>query len=480
MRLVFPAGLALATSLWPQPAAAQANFGSELLGGAGYVMGGTGAAVGTDPTVPLLNPARLTHVPDKSFGIARFIHGRAHIYDNFYDPERTGDRQTTIEPDDLTSDAFDLAMLLGGLCFVTDFGTGPDEPDPDDAFHVRGYAGHHQVGFCGMPTEIDSFSGTALHTAPSPSVQGSGTVVGEWVRRMVGFGWAWNITDDFSVGSGLFLGISRYKESITGSSTFFDGSSPSLSAFGLDASGRSFDLVGHLGVSYRLGEHVTMGAAVRLPSLNVDGSWTSTRFRARSDGLFSRTTQAGAFTTNLPTRVVLGAGLHFDDVRAEIQGTYFFPQSDFWSIETERDALVNLGGATDPGFVADRSERAHPVANLGLGFEWHAFERLGFVSGFSTDFAAIDPIVPENAESRIIFRRLDRYHGSAGFSLYGDVGQLITAARLIYGRGEIRSTDPLAATPSIGVVNDTELAFVFHISGRVDMPALAGDLLSFK
>lgn len=469
----------MAVLLLPGRAAAQANFGSELLGGAGYVMGGTGAAVGTDPTVPLLNPARLTHVPDKSFGIARFIHGRAHIYDNFYDPERSGDRRTTIEPEALNSDAFDLSMLIGGLCFVTDFGTGPDEPDPDDPFHVRGYAGHHQVGFCGMPTEIDSFTGTALHTDPAPNVQGSGSVVGEWVRRMVGFGWAWNITDDFSVGSGIFLGISRYKESVTGSSAFFDGSTPSLSAFSLDASGRSFDLVGHLGVSYRLGEHATLGAAVRLPSLNVAGSWTSTRFRARSDGLFSRTSQGGSLTTNLPPRIVLGAGVHFDDVRAELQGSYFFPVDDFWSIQADRGTLVNQGGAADPGFMPNRRERAHAVANLGLGFEWHAFERLGFVGGVSTDFAAVDPLRAESAESRILFRRLDRYHFSGGLSLYGDVGQLITAVRLIYGQGELRSTDPLAETPSVGVVDDTELAFVAHISGRVDLPALAGDLLSF-
>jgi len=478
LRILSPCCLA-AVLLFPSTAYAQANFGSELLGGAGYVMGSTGAAVGSDPTVPLLNPARLTHVPDKSFGIARFIHGRVHLYDNFYDPERAGNRRTTIEPNALQSDAFDLDMLLGGLCFVTDFGTGPDSPDPDDRFHVKGYAGHHQIGFCGMPSEIDGFSGTALQTDPSPTVQGSGTVVGSWVRRTVGFGWGWNITDDLSVGASAFLAISRYKESISGSSVFFDEPTPSLSAFQLDASGRSFDIVPHLGMSYRLGEHASLGAAIRFPSINVAGSWASTRFRARSDGLFSRTTQAGDLTTRLPPRLVLSGGIHFARVRAELQGSYYWATDDFWVIEAGRGSTQNQGGAEDPGFMPTRRERANHVANVGVGVEWHAFDQVGFIGGFSTDQSAIAPLRASEAESRILFRRLDRYHFNGGLSLYGDVGQLIAAARLTYGQGELRSTDPLAETPSAGVVDDTELAFVFHIAGRVDLPAIAGDLLSF-
>jgi hypothetical protein len=95
--------------------------------------------------------------------------------------------------------------------------------------------------------------------------------------------------------------------------------------------------------------------------------------------------------------------------------------------------------------------------------------------GFTTDKNASRPFGPD-PESRLTFRRLDRYHFSGGLGLYGDAGQFLLGARVTWGTGEIRATDPLATPPAAGLSSMDELSMLFSIAGRVDMHALARPL----
>lgn len=430
-------------------------------------------ALDTDPTVSFLNPARITAPPAGSLFIGRLIDVRLPFVNQFHDPSgQPRDTDLNVESPDVMG--FDIDLLLGGLCYVEDFGTGPP-PNPEDRWRLTAEAGHHQMAICVGASEQESLSAVAEQVS-NGSLQADGTVDAEWNRRQLGAGWAWNVTDQLSIGASLFLAISRYQESVYGSSV---ASTPGLrlSTFSMDSRGMSFDLAAHVGVVYRASDHVTLGAAARLPSFHLLGDWARTVTRAQSpladdEGTFARTSESGTFITRQPARLSLGVGVHGERFRAELS-SYFHAGNDAM-IEAQVDRSVSH--ATDDRDLeqvpARRAEPVDPVANLGIGGEWRALDDVGLMLGFTTDRNASRPFGPD-PETRLTFRRLDRYHVSGGLGLYGDLGQLLLGARVTWGTGQIRVTDPLATPPAAGLSDIDELAMLFSIAGRVDMRAVA-------
>jgi len=307
-RLAAVASLALGLMLTSGDAQAQANYLSERRPGSGFILGGTGVALDTDPTASFLNPARITAPPAGSLFIGRFIDVRLPFVNAFHDPSGRP-RDTNLSVDNPNVMGFDIDLLLGGLCYVEDFGTGPP-PNPQDRWRLKAKAGHHQMAICVGASESEKLSAVAEQTS-SNTLQADGTVDAEWNRRQLGGGWAWNITDRLTVGASAFLAISRYQETVAGSSVL---STPDLrlTQFSLDSRGMSFDLAAHLGAVYRAGDHVTLGVAARLPSIHVLGDWARTVTRAQSDGNFARTSESGTFIAREPARLALGVGVHGD------------------------------------------------------------------------------------------------------------------------------------------------------------------------
>ena len=347
MRTTTMLAVAAGLLLLSERAEAQGNYQSERLSGASFILGGTGVALGADPLVTMMNPARIPHVTPGSLYFSRVIHGRIEQLSNYHAPQGSASAPSTeFEVGNADVDVFDIDLLLGGLCYVEDFGTGPGY-QPDDPWGIDGHAGHHQFALCVALSDQEQLTATAqqAHLGKPAKLHSSGTLVAEFSRRQLGLGWGWHITDELSVGLGGFVAISRYHEALSGSSLIAETAEQDLllTSMQLDASGLSIDIVPNAGLSYRAGEHVTLGAAVRIPSIHAYGDWSRSLLRASSAGNFVRTTERGEFATNMPARLALGVGVHTESVRAELSGYYHFAHDELFAANIEDSSHTVVG-----------------------------------------------------------------------------------------------------------------------------------------
>ncbi|MEM9695101.1 MAG: hypothetical protein AAGA56_21340 [Myxococcota bacterium] len=441
---------------------AQANPGSARLAGPGFLMGGTGVALGNQSTVALINPARMTRVEAGSFFISRFIFSRINTSSDFFAPRAAWDAEN------VGTSVMDIDLLLGGVCFTDDFGTAAAAPR--DEWGTTGHAGRHHVGVCVVVDQKEDILATARQPESTP-LRVSGSLVQRWVRRQIGAGWGWDVTDEISVGASTLVSIANYREATFGSSVE-PIAAPVLRTAQLDAVGTSFDVSAHLGLSYRFGRHVTLGLAARLPSIHVAGSWARTSFSAESGGGFSRASEFGSFRAPIPARVSFGAGFHTEDVRGEVDLSAHLPLAGLLEVNNERVSSDAIG-APDSSPPHGRRERGRARVLLGGGLEWRVLRQVGLMTGFSVDPSLFDSLTTA-APDRLAFRRVDRIHASGGLSLYGPAGRLIVGSRLTYGFGELRVADSLSSPPGPAVADHEEFAALVHIGGRIELEQLTG------
>lgn len=468
--------LALAglSSFVSHDAVAQFNHLSERRPGAGFILGGTGVALDTDPSVSLLNPGRLTAAPSGSFYIGRFVDGRIPFVPNLNAP-RTPD-QLAVDVDGPSVTGFDVDLLLGGFCYTEDFGTGPTWTREEDPFRTKAKAGHHQLAVCVQISEREEISLLANQADGGVSA----SVDAAWGRRQIGAAWAWNITSRLSVGVSGFLAISDYQELVLGSFSVPSADETELGTYALTAEGQSFDLAGHLGAVYRANDHVTLGASVRLPSVHLLGDWSQVQTQFDTMGTAVRQAEEGDFVTRQPMRGAMGVGIHGDAFRAEVATYVHAGDGAMLGVTDVRRTTTTTAGIATEEDGRDRSEAADPVANIGIGGEWRAIPDVGLMMGFTTDRNASRAFDVRAAERRLTFRRLDRYHFSGGLHLRGDMGQLLLGARVTWGTGHIRAPSPTLTPPRAGLSRHDELGLLFSIAGRVDIGAVVSILSSKK
>lgn len=455
--------LGMALGVATSTAAATGNHHSVPLGGRSALMGGTGVVLGADGAAPFLNPANIARVVDRRIAFsARFFRLSEQRYDDWHDFGNAG-------VGDSTRHERDLSTVPDTTCYF--FSTGEARRTEAPAALV----GDHKLSICfGKTEETELEVRAAGFSAASPvrRVDQIQQLEFAWHRLSAGPTWAAFLTERWAIGAALFVTRSRFEQSLVVSNVVEEATGQArASSYEGFINAYSWELVPSVGTTYRLGQHLTAGLALRAPGIHLGGSAYASRLEAAA-GATEERRQAmgeGAFRAAPPLRLGAGLGGEWESVRLELDVGVHLGQSDYLRARFDSDELTYSSGAVTSRerLHVDLRDETEAVVNAGLGVELFLTSRLSLLTGIQTDRNALRPLDAARQSSRLSRVRADYYRAGLGLSSYTDFGDLVFGTQFAYGRGHIAGVDGLFGAPAPAVTGFRELALMVVLAGSV-------------
>lgn len=217
----------------------------------------------------------------------------------------------------------------------------------------------------------------------------------------------------------------------------------------------SFDAAAVLGAQLDLAEWISVGLALRTPSLHLTGSYESTvdftLLGTEQDPLVSTMRATGDGVRGYPARVGGGLELRGEGWGLAFDSVLYLPrQNEFHVLATQ--VASEIGG--DRGAAPDNERsltivsETRPVVNFALGGELEVFEKNWLRAGVFTDFSAAQPAeeVAERLGNARVFPLfdlpIDRFGASVGWGTKMGPVDTTFGLRGTYGTGTTLRVNP--------------------------------------
>ena len=474
----------------PPLTAAQGNDIAAPAGGRATLMGNTGVALGRDGSAPFYNPATIVRIRDERLAFAvnfyslTFTNLPAWHRPDAPDPDRFGDKKFR------DTSLFDINFrpLPSTLCLfftleeLAAFSLDPDA-DAADAATNRDASNKAPTGkklaLCFATLESEDFDVQAIRyrtetsAGPSSHVQ---SLLRRWSRTYVGPTYSVSLSRNFAIGGSLQVVYSYDSFGIRSESLSaqLDGSGVS-SALSTAGSGRSFELTGTFGATYRLGR-VTLGASLRLPSLHVYGDYTGTFSQSNSSGSQAASTLIdgrGSLSSAPPMRLALGVGVAADRLTLELNGALEVP----WQKQLHADLEVTKSTLTDAGVERTSGRENYeivgrPVFNPSFGLEYFFTPGLSMLGGVSANFSSLDALEPVRSVGNLVHARISHVGASLGLGSYWSGGELLFGLAFDYGFGRSLAVNPFVVPNDWSFVDVRSYNLLFVISGSTNLSSI--------
>lgn len=466
--------------------AAQGNDAFAPAGGRSTLMGNTGVALGRDGSAPFYNPATIVRIRDERLAFAV----------NFYSLALTN-LPTWHQPDALDAERFGSKQLPGTRLLDINFRAlpstlclfftledlsafshaadgGDDAEDEDDKAPTG-----KKLALCFATLETEDFDSQAIRyrtttpAGPSTHVQ---SILRRWGRTYVGPTYSMSLNRQLAIGASLQVVYSADSFGIRSESVSaqLDGSGVS-SALSTAGSGRSFELTGTFGATYRLGR-VTMGASVRLPSLHIYGDYGGTFTQSSSGGDQAMSTLiegSGSLQSAPPARLGLGIGIAADRLTLELDGALEVP------LQHQLGADLDVTKSTLTADGVDRSSgkekyaiTGHTVFNPSFGMEYFFTKGLSVLSGVSANFSSLQALEPVRSVGNLVHARISHLTASLGLGSYWDGGELLFGLSFDYGFGRTLAVNPFTIPNDWSVVSLHSYSLLFVIAGSTKLSSI--------
>jgi len=464
---------------------AQGNDLGSPAGGRSTLMGNTGVALGRDGASPFNNPATIVRILDQrlafsvNFYSLDFLH-----FDNWH------------QPGDVDAQQFGPSSLGGTGLFDTNFESLPStlclffsleqvvkslafSPSTERApLPARESPIGKKLAVCFATLESEDVDMQAIAfrgaTSAGPTTQVQ-SLQRRWVRTYIGPTYSVSLSDRFAIGGSIHVVYTRGRfgvNSLSLSSRL--GGDGVGSTLGTSGRGRSFELTGLLGVTYRVGR-VTLGASVRLPALHLFGSYDAT-FNQTQFGSEDRALVAdasGRLSTAPPTRLALGVGVTGKRWRFELDAALGLPlQKPFSADITVVDTTLTATGTEIERSRAHYRIPGYVTLNPSLGVEYFANAGLSLLGGISTNFTALGELRPMPSVGNVIQARMSHVNASIGIGTYWDKGEFLFGLQFDYGWGSALAINPYVIPNAWTVVGAQTYGILFVVAGSTSFDAI--------
>jgi hypothetical protein len=465
-----------------RPCFAQANHRTTPLGGRSILMGGTGVALARDGSAPFLNPATMVRITDRRIAFSVNIYSLTLVnLSGWYRPSAPSLGGVDVVPGERTK-VQDIAFdgLPSTLClFLLDppggDATGAGAKSEVDSFArpTRARAGTKKLALCFGDAERHDFGlfGDERQAAGAAAALQASSTIHRWRRFVLGPSFAYALSDEVVVGASAFAQYGIFRGLWSSDVRVDDGAGGvTVTSFDHLARGREFSLAGVVGLTYRRGD-VTLGLSAAPPNLSIAGSASAHRFVRDAQDQTLAWVGGGKFSTGLPWRLNLGAGLERGDTTYELNVGLSAPTRRAYRARLEGSLASGPDGALP--FARSDSERGRPVVNVAAGVEHFIWPSFSLLAGVGTDFSA----VPKGALDRdhafpFFTDRTSRATFSFGFGSYGAGGELLGGVELDYGWGSRLGVDSYRDSPDFAVARQRSYGLLFVLSGTQSVRAL--------
>ncbi|XXY21760.1 hypothetical protein WME88_19275 [Sorangium sp. So ce216] len=468
--------LGVAGALGGAPAQAQGRYESALLGGRSALLGSTGVVLGVDGAAPFLNPATIVRIEDRNIAFSSAFFRYAHrTLESWHQPGPVdAARYGELRLDRTTVSDQGLSTLPDATCYFFDLRSGARAGDA-----TRVPVGRHTLAACLAKTEQNEFGFDALGfsgESASRRVNQAQTLRYEWGRYSAGPSWSYSATERLALGVSLSVVRTRYASELSMASLVEDTATRSASSATYQAalSADSWDVLAHLGVTYRLSRVFSAGISLRTPSVHVFDSLDA----SHQDTLAAETATVrywageGEFAAPSPARVAVGASGEWSRLRLELDGFFYMGQREFARVAADREEIAIEGGAVASRRQSrlDVVEASAPIVNVGLGAELFLTRDLSLLGGVVSDFNALSGLRgPVSAESRLFFERMSGVHASLGMVSYTRYGDLVFGARLDYAAGQMAAVNAFTSPVRLEPIDCRELGATLVLAGRISL-----------
>ncbi|MET0387516.1 MAG: hypothetical protein ABW321_16215 [Polyangiales bacterium] len=474
---------------------AQGNDLAAPSGGRSTLMGNTGVALGRDGSAPFYNPATIVRIRDQrlAFSVNFYSLGVTH-FDDWHQPgavdqEQFGDRNlggTGLLETGFRSLPSTLCLFftIEQLASVA-FGKSGDDPGDDGSGSSRDQRDRNdkaptgkKLAICFATLESDDVDMQALHfrgeTSAGPTAQVQ-SLQRRWQRTYVGPTYSISITRRFAIGGSAQVAYSYDSFGVNSDSLSSRAAGGGIaSALGTSGSGKSFELTGVIGATYRI-DRLTLGASVRLPSLHILGDYSGTFSQSYTgDQDVSLIADAsGSLKSAPPTRFAIGAGFALDRWTLELDAALNVPLQNTLTAEldvtTTRLEGENLSrDVTREKYVIP----SHFTFNPSFGFEYFATQALSLLGGVSTNFTSLAPLTPVRSVGNLVQARMNHISASAGIGSYWSKGELLFGLQFDYGWGQAIAVNPYVVPNDWSVVDTQSYALLFVIAGSTNLSSI--------
>jgi len=228
----------------------------------------------------------------------------------------------------------------------------------------------------------------------------------------LGIGWKPDKPWRFGASAGLLGTWFQADQSATARDLTAGGQGASVAV--LRTSGVSYDLRVNLGVQTDIGEHLTLGLAVRSPGLHIWDSADETFDLLHTDnGGTSQITfrdTAASTSYRYPLEGTLGIAYSEETWAIEFDVTACDGIGEYTFLGSEKSIKSTQGGAVAETPFNDVRISAEPVVNFALGGRTRISEKVQFHAGVYTDYSP----APENGQ---VFDKINLYGATVGFSI---------------------------------------------------------------
>ncbi|XXY48720.1 hypothetical protein WME91_52820 [Sorangium sp. So ce269] len=469
--------LSVVGALGGAPAQAQGRYESALLGGRSALLGSTGVVLGVDGAAPFLNPATIVRIEDRNIAFSSAFFRYTHrTLESWHQPGPVdAARYGELRLDKTTVSNQGLSTLPDATCYFFDLRSGARAGD-----ETRVPVGRHTLAACLAKTEQNDFGFDALGfsgESASRRVNQAQTLRYEWGRYSAGPSWSYSATERLALGVSLSVVRTRYASELSVASLVEDTATRSASSATYQAalSADSWDVLAHLGVTYRLSRVFSAGISVRTPSVHVFDSLDATH----QDTLAAETTTTvrywageGEFAAPSPTRVAVGASAEWSRLRLELDGFFYMGQREFARVAADREEIAIEGGAVASRRQSrlDIVEASAPIVNVGLGAELFLTRDLSLLGGVVSDFNALSgPRGPVAADSRLFLERMSGVHASVGMVSYTRYGDLVFGARFDYAAGQMAAVNAFTSPVRLEPIDCREFGATLVLAGRISL-----------
>jgi hypothetical protein len=467
--------------LWADSGFAQGNDLSAPTGGRSALMGNTGVALGRDGSAPFYNPATIVRIRDErlAFSVNFYSLGLTHFADWHQPGEVDSDQFGDSDLGGTSLIESNFRSLPSTLCLfftleeLANLGSKEDDEESDSK-RPRG----KKLAICFATLESEDVDQQAISFAGDTSAGVTNQVQSvqrRWSRTYVGPTYSVSLSDRLAIGGSVQVVYSYDSFGINSTSlSSREGGGGIASALGSSGSGRSFELTGLFGVTYRW-DNFTLGASVRPPSLHILGSYDGTFNRSNSgdEDVSVIANATGSLKSAPPTRIAIGAGFAWERLSLEFDAAVGLPVQNVLTADLDVDTnTLSVDGVTRERTKENYVVSSHVTVNPSIGMEYFLNSSFSVLAGLSANFSALPKLDPVSSVGNLIQARTNHVNASLGVGSYWDGGELLFGVQLDYGFGQALAVNPYVLPNNWSVVDSKSYSLLFVIAGSTNLNAI--------
>lgn len=456
---------------------------SAPTGARATLMGSTGVALGRDGSAPFNNPASIVTIRDQrlAFSVNFYSLGMTN-FDRWHQPGEVDTGQ--FGEHRLKSTAqFDTAFrsLPSTLCLfftLEDLASQLSLSKPPAEESGEPGAPGRKLAICFATVESEDVDQSAISfradTAIGPSTHVQ-SLQRRWVRIYIGPTYSVALSERLSIGGSVHVVYTYDSFGINSDSLNSTvGGRGVSSRLSVSGSGKSFELTGVLGATYKIGRY-TLGASLRLPSLHVLGDYDGTFSRANSGDPDASVIQdaTGSLRSAPLSRVALGVGAVWDRLTLEFDTSVGVPLQNTLTAEL----TVTESSLGEMSVERNRQRQRHLIGsqftvNPSFGFEYLLSRQLGVMGGVSTNFSSLPPLRPEPGVGTLVQSRTHRVAAALGVGRYWEHGEILFGFQFEYGWGQAVAANPYIIPNDWAVIDIQSYTLLFVIAGSTNLGSI--------